>query len=73
MFGYPAWTRDQCIGTALTVLGVVVFITDRHLGVWALANLPVASGWLRRLRARRLLQYLPAKMIAVRTFRSLKS
>jgi len=32
MFGHPPFTRDQRIGTALTVLGaLVVLTTDRYL------------------------------------------
>lgn len=37
MFGYPPFTRDQRIGTILTLVGVlVVFTTDRYLlyGQW---------------------------------------
>jgi hypothetical protein len=48
MFGYPPFTRDQRIGTALTVVGtLIVFITDRHLlyQQWG-TYLPPAGGLL---------------------------
>jgi hypothetical protein len=48
MFGYPPFTRDQRIGTALTVFGtVLVFVTDQHLVYHQCETyLPPASGLL---------------------------
>lgn len=46
MFGYPPFTRDQRIGTALTVLGaLVVLTTDRYplYRQWATCLLPAAG------------------------------
>ena len=48
MFGYPPFTRDQRIGTALTVLGaLIVFTTDRYVAYqqWD-TYLPPAVGLL---------------------------